>query len=84
MTLKSQLRNTQVHTIVLTPRKEYSNFLLGLNDFAGVVPLLDTYPDFRQIYPDGDWASMHWPIDALKISARYNPELASVDGEIDI
>lgn len=76
ITLKSQVRNTKVSVIVLTNTKEYADFLLSKNQLQGIVPVTGTYPDFRDIYPNGEWMSMRWSINTYKMSARHQPNLA--------
>lgn len=76
MALKSQVRNTNATVIVLTRAKETADYLLSQNNLQGIVPLTDTYPNFRELYPRGEWVSMSWDADTYKMSARHQPFLA--------
>ena len=76
MALKSQARNTNAIIIVLTRTKEDADFLLSQNDLVSIIPLSDTYPDYRNLFPNGEWASMRWDITTYKMSARHQPRFA--------
>ena len=76
VTLKSQVRNTKVSVIVLTNTKEYADFLLSKNQLQGILPVTNTYPDFRDLYPNGQWISMRWSVNTCKMAARHQPCLA--------
>lgn len=84
--LKSQVRNTNIRVILLTPSEDYANFLLSRNNLEGILPLKGTYPVDE--YPSGRWKSMVWPEATIRIAARNEPCLAKysteqIDGEID-
>ena len=87
MKIKATIRNsTNIRVIVLTPSKEYANYLLTLNQLQGIVPLQGTYPIDQ--FPEGEWRSMHWSPPTMKVAARQLPELSSqnvksINAEID-
>lgn len=73
MALKSQARNSNAIIIVLTRTKEDADFLLSQIDLVSIIPLSNTYPNYRNLFPNGEWASMRWDILTYKMSARYQP-----------
>lgn len=85
-TFKTYLRNTGIRVILLTPSEDYANLLLTLNDLEGIIPLYGTYP--LDEYPNGQWQSMRWSVDTLKIAARQWHDFVEftadrIDKEID-
>ena len=78
MALKSQVRNTTATVIVLTRNKEDADYLLSQNNLVGIEPLTDTYPNFHELFPHGEWVSMRWDVNTCKMSARHQQSLAEV------
>ena len=88
MALKSQVRNTNASVIILTRNQKDADFLLEQNTLQGIIPLADTYPNFRELYPHGEWVSMSWGVETYKMSARHQPSLVQfsrdqIDDAID-
>lgn len=86
MKIKALVRNSKTCVIVLTPSERYAHYLLTLNNLQGIVPLQGTYPVDE--YPCGQWKSMHWSRETMKVAARQLPSLScqkeiSIDEEID-
>jgi hypothetical protein len=68
--LKSLLRNTEI-LILLTPSEPYANYLWTRNNLQGIVPLSGTFP--VGTYPSGQWQSMYWSVNTIKIAGRQDP-----------
>ena len=79
--IKSLIRNTEIRVILLTPSESCADFLLTRNNLVGIVPLQGTYPVSQ--HPNGEWQSMTWPVETLKIAARHEPSLATVLDQVE-
>ncbi|KAL3921950.1 MAG: hypothetical protein SGILL_002471 [Bacillariaceae sp.] len=88
MALNDLLRGSRATVIVLTRKRESADFFLSKSGLQGIVPLPNTYPKYKEIFPRGEWASMRWDLKTYKMAARHQPLLAgfsrdAVEYEID-
>lgn len=80
--IKTHVRDSCIHVVVLSPSETYATHALSLNALQGIVPLRNTYTN------EGNWVSMEWSQDLMRSAAKKRPALKeqtdeSIDEEID-